>query len=602
MESKSRVRVAYDNRLNVDADEFVMLHASTNVQNQTENASSVSASSFVITVNVPSSDTIVSRSMMLNVTFDFSITTDVEANDTAPLQPYWSGFRAYPLQSVIGAITLSIDAAQYSTGSYNYLTKLHLFENDLNNRSNALTLTMQDRVQYYGPKAEDIKYVGSALAQRQDNPIERTRSFTKISADGKSYEANFPTLVLDGNTIAAAANGRVVTGSVTLSEMLYLSPLLGDNSDDVGGIVRANKIQLTVNFATLSRLFELADVDDVVDFKAISVTPTAASLSLQYLAIPSNYVIPPVIKTRFYHITPSAQSRQSPLPAFDIKNPGNNQAIFQQSGYLLSTIPRKIMIYVGVDPNYNTGGQLAFKETDSVACLDPQGQNQISIRIGNMDKMAQVSTEQLFMMSRRNGYAYTYENFVSTMGSVIMLDTARDLGLADYQVSGLLDKTLLSVTLQVRNKKDKEKYAYTLFIIPIEEGVTVDTNGSRQTMIGLYSKQQVLESGEFGGFLGGRYSTMLDGVAYQPNSMGGSFMSTVQKLAEFFKGSKVLSNLASRIPVVGKDVQELLVNKGYGINSPTDPMLGGKQPRRRRTGEKKITQAQIRDALRGIVS
>jgi hypothetical protein len=422
-----------------------------------------------------------------------------------------------------------------------------------------------------------------------------------MGPDGKTLIPAYPTMVVEnGWNPVLTTEDKTGEGKFTFTEPFYLSPFSGDSDDvDFGGFVRLDKILVQVGFGTLENLLSLheykrGDAKQQIEYKNVTVTPTDVSIQLQYLASPANYVLPQVIKTRFYSIAPLAQIYNQTA-----KVNSGSPATLTVGNYSMVTIPRRIYAWIGINPNYSSAEQPSYQNTDSALPLQPLGVNKIVLRLGNMDKLAQITTEQLYSISRRNGYAYRYTDFVSEMGSVVCFDVARDFGLFPYQVPGLVEKVNLSIQMTAINNRSLALEGVTMFVLPVEEGVTVDNGGNRQTMIGLYSKEQVLENQDFGGFLGGRFSTSIEGLSYSPNAYGGSFWDVVKKGANWFKGKDVLSNLAKNILPEGqlrKDTMTLLQNQGLGL----DPSMGGKSARKPRT--KKISQEQVRKALQSIVS
>jgi hypothetical protein len=123
----------------------------------------------------------------------------------------------------------------------------------------------------------------------------------------------------------------------------------------------------------------------------------------------------------------------------------------------------------------------------------------------------------LYQMSRRNGSQQTWSEFRSIVknksgavsagiGSIIVIDPVRDLGLSDFLSSGSLGQFSFQVTVTFANinghtfsagtatATSDEFNAIEIATICNYGGILINQSGSSSTMSGLLTKQSVLEA------------------------------------------------------------------------------------------------------------
>jgi hypothetical protein len=557
MELKQHQHV-YDTRLVVQNDAFPLLKASPNIMYATELASSVSPSGAVITLNIPSKETLVSRRLLLTCTFNVVVAGTNDGKSNLPMiQDGYFGYRRYALQQGISNINLVIDNASFSTPYYNALSYLHDFNSELQNRRGNMEPSMPDPTQKY---ADMVGFVANPLASFLNNTAEPTRNLsnspltTNLVNDAKATSSTF---------------------TCTLTHELSMSPFIANfNENNYSGFTRCSQIQATFNFSNLERMFSaVSGAINGVEIKTITITPTAAALTSTYLQPPANYSIPDIVKTRFAHV-----SVYKTLSSGEVKD--GAQVSLTSQAIQFGSMPRMLLIYIAQDSQTST----AF-ETDGLYGLDHNDVNPLSIRITNNDKLSQINTQQLYNMSRKNGLNYSYQDFCKFRGSPILVDMARDLGLQDGEAASVINRTQFVITMRARNYRAAN--TPTLHVIAIETGIFTDHKGIKKTELGIFQVDEVKRASSVV-----RYSSLEHGGRYVQDEFGGSFLDDA---VSWLRKYNVVSELASNIPVVGKIAQRVLKDKGYGYEAEglegklwqEDPSMGGQR-------EKKMSNAEIR--------
>jgi len=168
-------------------------------------------------------------------------------------------------------------------------------------------------------------------------------------------------------------------------------------------------------------------------------------------------------------------------------------------------------IYMVVKPSYNS----QKPQFSNHLCFPITGMN---ITFNNVSGLLTSYTqEDLYQMSRRNGSQQTWAEFRGVVknksgaesagiGSIIVIDPVRDLGLSDFLSSGSLGQFSFQATVTYNNiyghnfgAADTNANADRFNAIEIATicnygGILINQSGSSSTMSGLLTKQAVLEA------------------------------------------------------------------------------------------------------------
>jgi hypothetical protein len=168
-------------------------------------------------------------------------------------------------------------------------------------------------------------------------------------------------------------------------------------------------------------------------------------------------------------------------------------------------------IYMVVKPQYNS----QKPQFSNHLCFPISGMN---ITFNNVSGLLTSYTqEDLYQMSRRNGSMQTWSEFrgvvknksgveYAGIGSIIVIDPVRDLGLSDFLSSGSLGQFSFQATVTFDNitghtfgagttsATSDEFQAIEIATICNYGGILINDKGSSSTMSGLLTKQAVLEA------------------------------------------------------------------------------------------------------------
>lgn len=178
------------------------------------------------------------------------------------------------------------------------------------------------------------------------------------------------------------------------------------------------------------------------------------------------------------------------------------------------------------------------------------------------------------------GSGLTADNkVVGTVGSVVKIQFAKDIGVASDLSCGVLGTYQLSLTVRFRNISRSEAVNFDGFIIVQNPGSMSVIDGSVMHQVGVLSRQDVLDTAQKPEML---YVSPRDGPLY-----GSGFWDS---LKNFFSSAK--DKVKSVVDMIPADIRQRALDYG---KSQVAKQLGGRAKKRR--GGKLISRSDLRDKL-----
>jgi hypothetical protein len=229
--------------------------------------------------------------------------------------------------------------------------------------------------------------------------------------------------------------------------------------------------------------------------------------------------------------------------------------------------------------------------------------NRINLQFMNKSGLlASASMMDLYKMSVANHYNGSYTQWtggpvfkpgtwaepkIGTVGSVLCLEMATQIGLDALDCPGKLSQSTLQVTVGVTNVSSRS-IEPSLYIVPVMEGEFVITQlGSASTRIGIVSSKDILDC---------QQSPFISYADVQ-HVNGGDFFSGLKdfigKIGSFFKDNKIISSIAKSpilkgidmltgLPVsqIGQRIGDVAESYGYGEGCGEGVIIGGRSLKR----------------------
>jgi hypothetical protein len=414
------------------------------------------------------------------------------------LMPGRDAPRAFPLASIVDTFqasinnqSVSINIADIVHALMHYNTDTYLKEHDY-----SLTPSYQDQSQQYG----DL-----FLANR--SPL----GLYGNSPDGcQQARGGFPFVVIS-NPVQVATPAVQLTSQIDIAfcEPIFLSPFYWGCSNEAG-FYNVNTMDFNITFIgqANTRIWSHDDNGGTNVISSISYTlgglaggPSGSSfigsgmplMLFNYITPQETMVIPPNVPITY--------------PYFDVLRyvsdqelvPSGDSAPLISNNIQLSSIPRRMYIFAR-RKNVNLYSSPTYTDAFmQISNLNIQFLNKSGL-------LASMAPQQIYSMCVKNhcdlswqdwsgGPVYTNDlvTAINTIGSVICVEFATDIGLDSLMAPGILNQSMLQVTVQAKNIASDD-FAPSLYIVAVLEGsFTIQGVGSASTNIGVLTPRDVLD-------------------------------------------------------------------------------------------------------------
>ncbi|HTO16895.1 MAG TPA: hypothetical protein VLZ83_14095 [Edaphocola sp.] len=512
--------------------------------------------------------------------------------------------RAYPLNGSIDTLQASINGQSFSIFIADMIHALTHYNTDikLNNKDYSLTPNYQDQSQEYSDLGPGN--IRNPLGGYQ-NGIHQT----------VMQRGAFPFTIVQ-NT----ANQAVV--DMVICEPLFLSPFFWGCGNSAG-FYNVTTMDFNVNFTSNFNRF-WSHINMAGSNPLAGIRAEFNNFTNVYNAPFSYSESQPILL--FKYVTPDSTQILSPnmpitYPYFDVQrypidfptavSPGgvNSTGLISSNNLQLNSIPRMMYIYAR-----HSNASYAVSGTGSTLTDTYLSLENINITFANYTGLlSSASKQQLYQLSIKNGCGMNWtqwsgehvnnsSSFVTpvdqygTIGSILAVEFATDLGLPSDMAPGLQGQFQLQVNAQFKNTSGANVNA-TLFIIIVSEGsFTIPGLNSATKQLGVITKEDVLNAQTKPGISYDEVQESLYG--------GGNFLSNLRnfgsKLNNFLKNTKLISNVASSIPhPYAQTVGNVAKSIGYGQGGVViDPsQYGGVRVGGVPVGGRKLTRAELKQRL-----
>ncbi len=531
-----------------------------------------SQSSTQFSVPPPNPTTFVSRRFMLKQPVTIVLTGDTGDSGVHLYQTGTSGFRSYPLASVMQTLDLVLNGASVSLQMNDVIKPLLLYHNnerDLGMREMSMTPAAMDQSQQY-----------SDLYMSNRNPL---GGFQDGGLRTQLGRGAFP--------YSSIANSSTETTiQAVLTEEMFLSPLLFGGVRDEG-FIGLQKIEMNITWdSQLSRIWSV-DADNS-SITSVAVTFGQPSVLFRYVTPPMDLSIPRSVQYSYNAI------QRYPTSAGTINAGASTVAI--SNNIQLNAIPRYIYLFVRKQSQ-------TYNDTDSYCAI-----NGVRVNWNNQNALlSNASQQQLYDICRKNGVDLPWHQWsgldmyhssadsnaaFSGVGSVLCLEFGTDIGLREDECAGLIGTYNLQVELDVTNKSSAS-FDARFYIITIIPGCFTIYDNAANKRIGVINRDEVLMAKSASGM--GYYDL-------QKNLKSGGFKIRPRKWLR--KAEKKLAAYDSKIrpliPAQYRSGYDLARNVARGL-AGTKKRTGRKKRRKAKkkgsaaVGGKLMSKGQLRNFLNG---
>jgi hypothetical protein len=574
-----------------------------------------SNSQLAFNIQVPSENVVVSREIFLKATIKFTVHFDAAAvasvattNAVTPNRggPGGFAFNAFPLNQLINTATAQINNTNVSANTQDILPILLQLadQNDLYTYDDT-TAACVDRV---------VSEYADVLATASIHPF---NNMFNADADGVKRGRGIPQLKVRHIISHAVAGDTGTAGSYNISattpettefdiacEAELIEPIIGlspftygNNQFNKAGLVGINSMNIVLNIdGTLSRLLGTsaavtAGSGAKITVKAGWTTASGATASTQLFdkasllvnflssqptdLIPARNIVPYVDLPRYItqaggSIASAALSTAATGGVFRIVP---TTASITSSNIQLNQLPDYFIIAARIPPTnptyYPNGKPMS-------AAPSFMGINSISVNLNNTSGLLSSATSSdLYRISIANHSNQTFSAWSGSyladqgitdagaqtqpkeypsVGSILVLNPAKDLSLPDYLSSGSLGSFNFQFTLNVSNYHIiGTAFTPEIIVIAVNSGIFTTIAGSSNIFTGLLTKSMVLDAKKDGA------EDPINAVQYE-------------RLA----GGAMMPNSSAKEMSVVKDYKKM---KGMGVRSGGGVSTGGRADR-----------------------
>lgn len=462
---KARIVLTVDPRIDFHKDGVFAIGASgervtyRNVQTQNFSASNISIT------EKQSMGVAIASKWFMKVTFEVDFSgvpplgaklLQIGSNDAA---------RFMPLTSITKTITVDLNDEKFSTGINDYHDALMRYNesDDAMGFDFSTCPSFMDTYQSYN----DYLQYGSAL-----NPLGNygENSIQEPLRGGFDY---------DVITNPTGDGVSTLTGKVrfTTREPVLISPLTWGHYN-TKALIGIKSFAVNYDFdSNLYRIWSHNPNNGVVNFNVTNVVPVFSSLELIYITPKSTIPVFPVQRyplAAVYKVT----------KALGTVSAGDTLPVTASDSMPLYGVPKRVYIYARRSNETRT-----FNNPDVYGLID-----KLSIYFNNSDgNFSQASMQQLYQVSRENGYRRPYQAFTKYEGSVMCIDFGKDMPLLPSEGVGSNENIQFQYNFNLTNLAN-EDVSFTLFTIVVFEGVMCISNGIIIRELNIVSPKDIVDS------------------------------------------------------------------------------------------------------------
>lgn len=509
MSTDFKCKLVRDSRLNSITNELVYSVQSGAAQSTYQNYPSTSSSPTNISFNIqpPSESTVMDRNVLLRMQVTFQITIpNNQPNIAVGTNVFQYGlreaFQAFPANSLITTATATINNVSVSLNQQDiFPALLRMLDNEELQKYQAMTPVYLDNYKQY----QDAEVAVNNPLAAYTNGVSQKYSLPRgchpldnvvILATGNGHGGGDTNPVKLDND-----NAFTITITATFTEPLFISPFLfsGLPQNDAG-ILGVNNFNLVLNLDSQMKRFwssGLVSSAGGINYSLAMTANPVATLYVNYLTLQTTQLV----ETK--NILPYID-----LPRYITGQNNTNNINAGASGDItiqniqLQQIPDRFIIFA----RKPLANQTVF---DSSSFLPI---NSISCNFNNCSGLlSSISPYQLWQLSVANGCKMNWYEWsgqvngyraanpsnstIPTVGSLLVINPARDLSLPPYLAPGSQGQFSFQMSLNVTNN-DLSNFAPEIVIITVNSGLFEVQAGKSAIYTALLSMDKVLATNE----------------------------------------------------------------------------------------------------------
>lgn len=373
-----------------------------------------------------------------------------------PSNPVYEGPRSWPVQSTIQTLQLKLNGQNFSVNPQEYLhaqLRYHVSKDNIE-YDYATFPAMEDTV----PNYDDAITYGSSR-----NPF---GAINECSSQ-MTRNAQWPVEVANAGS----------TLRYEFMEPVYISPL-NVARKMTEGLTSLNRWEITVQWGDLSRMWSASTSNS----NTASVTVTfykAPDIVLRFLKRTRRMEMSRPLSCSYPYYRPFQFVKSNVLlPAYNL-NPLSSTVTTSDS-IQFNQIPNGLLVFLRKAVNSST-----FNDTDTFARI-----TNLSVFFNGIRVLSNANEQQLYLMSKKNGYNQSFQQWRQLTGSVILLKFGEDIGLEEGVAPGMMIQRTIQVQVTAVNLQATQ-LSYDYYLLPIFAGSIEISDDSCHAYDGILTSEMV---------------------------------------------------------------------------------------------------------------
>ncbi len=556
--------------------EYAVLKAGSQTTWKAFTTTSIANSALQFSCPPPSGNVIVDRKMYVYIPVRLQFTA-IPPLGSAVLNPSYDAPRAFPISSSIDTLSATINNQSVNINMADVIQALMRYntDTDLLNGDYSGTPTYLDQSQSY---ADLIASVRSPLGNYSNN-----------SDGARMSRGAFPFYVVQNPVSTNGTDTLTAYVDCAFCEPIFLSPFYFGKSNGCG-FYNINTLDFNFTFLgqTANRMwshYNMAGTNNItssahyffgqgnIPGPGLTIFPNnqgqTPQILMQFITPQETQLIPTNMPITYpYFDTIRFPTNLAQIPA-------NTVSGFNSNNIQLNSVPRRMYIYIR---KQNSDLYANPANTDTFLQI-----NSLSIQFLNSSGLlASASMNQLYNMSKKNHCQMTWAQWsggptnsavaafagakYGTVGSVVCIEFASDIGLPSLMAPGILSQCQLQISGTCTNVSSAAINP-TLYIVPVLEGTfTVQSMGQCSTQIGVITPKDILDCQERAAVNYKDIENVNGGDFWSGlRDFGAKLLPFLSKAHDFIRDNKVISSVASMIPhPVARGVATAARVLGYG--------------------------------------
>ena len=478
-------------------------------------SNSISPQQLTFNVQIPNTSTTINRKLMLKTKMVLKIDFPDAITDGTIIFNYGVSdcIQAFPFNSAISTIQANINNATVTVNSQQVLGPLLKLYNPRElEMYNSMTPSLCDGFYYNYSDAigSNNNMLATYTTGSYDNAYIPRGAFPVIISSDPEGNTVLPYLIKATYNTAGAQTypSSIYVSFTTCEPILFLSPFISGQSNSAAGLLGINNMQFTFNINSGAKCFSSGTKYVLGTGGAAKNVSTISNVQISSLEgsqlLFQFYTMPPQMYDKlslknvlnYHQYYPYTYQYSEPVLA-------KKTATIAFNNVQMSQIPTKIIICARKKLNNQK-----WYDSNSFLAIDA-----ITMNFNNKSGLlASAQPQQLYEMSRKNGYHSNYYEFsgvgatgnlqtagastvssVATSGSIIVIDPALDLSLGPAYTDSSTGQYNCQFNVTVRNQTN-ESIDVEVVMIAIYSGLFSTDNGTSSYQTGFITQEAVLNT------------------------------------------------------------------------------------------------------------